>query len=100
MNEEVMLYITNKYSSLNPFSVIQTTEKISKYDDIRNEFLKWIKTGNYDFENPITSYGVTAKEIHEVATHLDGVGIYSFMATLRDEPELAEKIISDGFTIR
>ncbi len=100
MSEEIIQYLTNKYSSLNKFSVIYIAEKLCKYDEIRDEFLKWVKTGSYDHEEPIDSQGVTAKEIHEIATHLDGVGVYTFMVTLRDEPELAEKIISDGFTIR
>ena len=77
-----------------------SARKICKYDDIMNEFLQWTKTHSYDFVHPISSGGYTAKKISEMAPFLSGVGVYNFMASLRDDPELAKNCITNGFIIK
>lgn len=72
-------------------------DKIKKYDDIYNEFCYWLEKRNYDKENPIEVAGYTAKQIVELNPKLDGIGVYNFLITLREEPERAKKYIETGF---
>lgn len=71
---------------------------LCKHEDIARAFLRWLEQNDYDSSLSVDSY--TAKDIHEMAPFLDGVGVYSFMATLRDHPAEAKKIIKEGFVVR
>ena len=73
-------------------------KKVSKYTDIHNEFLNWLSKRNYDtIDSPINIGGYSAKDIHEIAPNLTGIGVYNFLVTLRDNPSLAKEIIDFGF---
>ncbi|NLC97285.1 MAG: hypothetical protein GX675_06935 [Erysipelotrichaceae bacterium] len=73
------------------------TKIIMKYEDLQNEFLEWIDTRSFDFDEPVTIEGYTAKQVHEIEPTLDAAGIYNFMVTLREEPDIAKGYIKNGF---
>lgn len=70
--------------------------KLCKYDDIKDEFLIWLDTKDF-IDNGLAIEGYTAKKIYELAPFMNGVGVYNFMVTLRENPELALQTIADGF---
>lgn len=71
-------------------------EKLSKYDDIKSEFEIWIDTKEYPAAGiEIEEYN--AVKISELAPFMNGVGVYNFLVTLRDTPDLAKQTIADGF---
>ena len=72
-------------------------DKIQKYDDIYDEFCYWLEKRDYNKENPIKVAGYTAKQIFELNPKLDGIGVYNFLITLREEPERAKEYIDSGF---
>lgn len=74
----------------------RNSEKLSKYDDIKSEFEKWIDTQEYPADG-IEIEGYDAAKISELAPFMNGVGVYNFLATLRDAPNLAKQTIADGF---
>ena len=70
--------------------------KLCKYDDIMEEFLAWIDTKEFS-DSGLVIEGYNAKKISELAPFMNGVGVYNFMVTLRDNPELAHETIAAGF---
>ena len=70
---------------------------LSKYDDILNEFTKYLNQKTYDLENAIEINGYTAKKIHELNPLFEPTGVYTFMELLRTDPKRAEEIIKGGF---
>lgn len=71
--------------------------RLSKYDDIKNEFIAWLENRNYECTDPVTINGYTAASVAETAPHLDPAGVYGFMVTLRDNPKKAQEYIDKGF---
>jgi hypothetical protein len=74
-------------------------EKVSKYGDIRVEFENWIENGGYP-ENPLVIEGYSARDISKLAPFMDGIGVFTFMAALRENPERAKGYIKEGFKRR
>jgi len=72
-------------------------EDLSKYDDIFNEFTKYLVQKTYDLKDAISVNGYTAKQLHELQPTLTASGIYTFLQWLRDEPEKAQDVIRKGF---
>ena len=70
---------------------------LSKYDDILNEFTKYLTQKTYDLENAIEINGYTAKKLHELNPTFNPSGVYTFIELLRTNPERAEEIIKGGF---
>lgn len=74
----------------------RNSAKLSKYDDIKSEFETWIDTQEYPTDGiEIEEYN--AAKISELAPFMNGVGVYNFLVTLRDNPALAKQTIADGF---
>lgn len=73
--------------------------KVLKYDDIAAEFARWLDVRNYD-EPGLVINGYTARKIYELAPKLDGIGVYNFLVTLRDDPEEAAEIMREGFVVQ
>jgi len=71
--------------------------KLSKHEDIRNEFEEWIRNRFFNTENPLSVGGYTAQEIYKLAPFMDGLGVFNFMVTLREEPIKAKEYIDSGF---
>lgn len=74
-------------------------KKVLKYDDIAADFQQWYERRDY-CHCDVEVRGWTAQKIYNQAPQLDGIGVFNFLVTLRDSPEAAEEIISEGFTIR
>lgn len=71
-------------------------KKITKYDDILQEFMQWLEVRSYEHVQVVID-GYNAQKIYELAPQLDGIGVYNFLVTLRDEPQEAQAIINEGF---
>ena len=70
---------------------------LEKHNDIRAELEKWIETQEYTQDNPLIIEGYSAEMISKLAPFMDGVGVYNFMVTLRERPDNAKRIITEGF---
>ena len=75
----------------------RTEKKVSKYEDIRKEFEFWIENKAYNTENPLVVGGYTAQDIYNLAPFMDGLGVFNFMITLREDPAKAKEYINGGF---
>lgn len=95
----IEMYLVNEKSCTEVVAE-RLAEKLTKYDDIKNGFLHWMKTGTYASEETLEVAGYTPAKIHEIAPVLDGAGVYNFMVTLRDDPEEAQRIIDGGFVAK
>lgn len=74
----------------------RNSAKLSKYDDIKSEFETWIDTQEYPTDGiEIEEYN--AAKISDLAPFMNGVGVYNFLVTLRDNPALAKQTIAEGF---
>ncbi len=98
MSKITTYLIQNK--KMTPVVAMVLTKSLEKYDDIKKEFCYWIENDSFDCNNPLIINGYTAKQIHEIAPHLDGPGVYNFMVTLRDKPEKAKEYIDNGFPVK
>jgi len=72
-------------------------EKVSKYEDIRQEFEFWIQNKTYNADSPLMIDGYTAQGLYNLAPFMDGLGIFNFMVTLRENPVKAKEYIDGGF---
>lgn len=70
---------------------------LSKYDDIFNEFTKYLVQKNYDIPNAINVEGYTAKQIAKLNPNFKATGVYTFLNYLREKPEEAKETIRKGF---
>lgn len=59
---------------------------LSKYDDIFNEFTKYLVKRTYDIPNAISVEGYTAKQISELNPGFEATGVYTFLNYLREKP--------------
>ncbi len=73
---------------------------LSKYDDILNEFTKYLSQRTYDLKDALNINGYTAKQISELNKSFKPSGVYSFMELLRDNPTKANQIIKSGFATK
>ncbi len=72
-------------------------KNLSKYDDIFNEFTKYLVQKTYDIPNAINVEGYTAKQIAELNSNFKATGVYTFLNYLREKPEEAKETIRKGF---
>lgn len=75
-------------------------QKIVKYDDIKDEFIKWLERRDFNFEPPLVVEGYSALAIADLAPWMDGLGVYNFLVDLRTQPKKAQAIITEGFKVR
>lgn len=98
MQERIEEYLVEERGVESPVVRGMLREKVTKYDDIAEEFSRWLETREYEDEVEVGGY--TAKRIHEMAPQLAGIGVFNFLVTLRDEPEEAQKVIDEGFVVK
>lgn len=75
-------------------------QKITRYDDIKAEFLKWLESRDFNFEVPVVVEGYSALAVADLAPQMDGLGVYNFLVDLRDQPEQARAVIAEGFVVK
>jgi len=92
----IMDYLLNE-KQMTEIVAARTEKKISKYEDIRKEFEFWITNKTYNTESPLIVDGYTAQDIYKLAPFMDGLGVFNFMVTLRDDPVKAKEYIDGGF---
>jgi len=92
----IMEYLLNE-KQMTEVIAARTEKKVSKYEDIRKEFEYWIKNKAYNTDNPLVVGGYTAQGIHNLAPFMDGLGVFNFMVTLREDPAKAKEYIDGGF---
>jgi len=92
----IMEYL-QKEKQMTDIVAARNESKVSKYEDIREEFEFWIENKVYNADNPLVIGGYTAQEIYNLAPFMDGLGVYNFMVTLREEPVKAKEYIDKGF---
>ena len=95
--EEIVKILTEKFG-MNERTAKRNAAKLSKYDDIMQEFVSAID-GDFP-EDGIIVENYSAKDIHNMTDLLNKVGVYNFMVTLRDDPDTAKEIIKSGFKVK
>ena len=86
-----------KERQMNEVVANKMEQKVSKYDDIREEFEFWIKNKSFKADSPIVVGGYTAQDISKLAPFMNGLGVYNFLVTLRENPLQAKEYIDGGF---
>jgi len=92
----IMEYLLNE-KQMTEVVAARNEKKVSKYEDIRGEFEFWIKNKRYNADNLLTVEGYTAQDIYKLAPFMDGLGVFNFMVTLREDPAKAKEYIDGGF---
>lgn len=98
MRQEIERYLTEERGIESDVVREMLCDKVMKYDDIAEEFEKWLEVRAYEDGVRVGVY--TARKIHELAPGLEGIGVYNFLVTLRDSPEEARKIMDEGFVVK
>lgn len=98
MEERIERYLREERGVTSEVVRRKLREKVMKYDDIAQEFARWLERREY--EEGLEIGGYTARGIYELAPRLDGIGVFNFLVTLRDDPEGAEEMIGEGFRVR
>ena len=75
----------------------RTGEKLDRHPDISAELVHWILSKEYKTSSPVTIEGYTAADIVKLAPFMDGVGVFTFLVSLREQPERAKEQIAAGF---
>jgi hypothetical protein len=86
-----------KEKQMTEITATRTEKKVSKYEDIRKEFEFWIMNKTYNKDNPLVVGGYNAQDIYSLAPFMDGLGVFNFMVTLREDPAKAKEYIEGGF---
>ena len=94
--ETIKQYLLTE-KKLTPAVMERMLLKFEKHPDIADEFILWIQTKEYAAEDPIRVEGYTADDIHTIAPFLDGVGVFNFLISLREQPEKAKQQMASGF---
>ena len=94
--EKIINYLVNERNQ-KPDVAAKIATPFERHSDIRAELEKWIEKQEYPNINPITVEGYTAEMISNLATFMDGVGVYNFLVTLRERPDNGKRIIAEGF---
>lgn len=81
-----------------PAAVAQRTlAKLERHPDICAELEGWIANRTYEMSDPVSVEGYTGADIVKLAPFMDGVGVFTFLVALREQPEKAKEQIAAGF---
>lgn len=75
----------------------RTISKLEQHPDISSELKQWITNRTYESNSPVSIEGYTAADIVKLAPFLDGVGVFTFLVSLREQPDKAKEQIAAGF---
>lgn len=70
-------------------------KKLNKYDDLKSEFLHYVRTGENPSKVKVEGYGVN--DILNLNNSFHVIGAYNFLIWLKDDPKTALEIIKKGF---
>ncbi len=98
MQKNKVLEFCTKELQVSPREAERLFMKVSKYEDIYSEFMNWLD--NREYIDGISIRNYSSRQIHALAPRLNGMGVYAFMVTLRDNPGLAKEIIQSGFKVQ
>lgn len=96
--EDIYKILVEKFE-MNDRAAKRSAGKLSKYEDIKSEFLANLDEDDYP-ENGVDVEGYTAKKLHSMTDLLNYVGVYNFLVSLKDNPDMAKKIIAEGFKVK
>lgn len=96
--EQIRIYLETE--GLSESAIQRRMAEFERQADIAAEFVKWIESGADGYIEGITVEGYSAKQIKELAPFMNGIGVYNFLITLRESPEIAKKYIVEGFPTR
>lgn len=99
MSGTIMKYLIDE-KAMKPVVAERNLKKVTRYEDIAQEFEEWIKTRKYKGEGALRVEGYTAADICRMAPFMDGLGVFNFLVTLRDQPEKAKQYIAQGFPMK
>jgi hypothetical protein len=91
-------YIVNALNNSEEYAK-KAYEKLSKYEDIRNEFYYYVMNEEFPKEQAISVEGYTAENLCET-TRLNPLGAYNYLIYLREEPEEALEELKKGLPIK
>ncbi len=74
-------------------------EKVTKYEDIRQEFVHWLRTRNYEVDDPVTVNGYNALAVLDASPELDGIGVFNVLVDLRDQEDEMMDMIESKFVV-
>lgn len=92
--DKIMTYFLEEKKVTKPVANVLISP-FKRNPDIADEFKRWIDTRDYSDEFRVNGY--TAQQISEIAPHLDATGVYGFLITLRENPEVAAETIRNHF---
>ena len=75
----------------------RTISKLEQHPDISSELERWITNCTYESNSPVSVEGYTAADIVKLAPFMDGVGVFTFLVSLREQPDKAKEQIAAGF---
>lgn len=75
----------------------RTAEKLERHPDISAELVHWILSKEYKTSSSVIIEGYTAADIVKLAPFMDGVGVFTFLVSLREQPERTKAQIAAGF---
>lgn len=94
--EKIISYFVNEKGVTEVVAKV-LSKNISKYQDIKDEFIYWIDNRSFQLQNPVEINGYNASIIHKKAPFLDAAGVYNLLVTLRDNPDKALEYLKNGF---
>ena len=77
--------------------VNRTITKLERHPDIFAELKDWIVNRTYKSNNPVSVEGFTGANLVKLAPFMDGVGVFTFLVALREQPDKAKEQIAAGF---
>lgn len=80
-----------------PIVADRTIAKLERHPDISSELEHWITDRSYESSAPASAEGYTAADIVKLAPFMDGVGVFTFLVSLREQPDKAKAQIAAGF---
>lgn len=94
--EMVYDYLLNELQVKEKLADILYT-KITKYEDIYNNFLEWLNKRDFSELSPLVIEDYTPQQISESFPSFTGIGVFNIFVDLRDNKEKTIENIKKGF---
>ena len=87
-------------AGISPLLLKKKIAKLEKHPDIAEEFALWIDTQTFKKTDCVIVNDYSAKRLSQMSTFLCGEGAFMLLIELRENPEQANKRISEGFFLK